>query len=440
MLALRRKAEELEDEEKELKDGMNLTTAHVLAGKRLCLWKYLLETTGFSDMQVVDLVVKGIPLHGTHTKPPNFPDDWKPSVVSVEELLQSAVWRRKSLMSSSNSQMDEAVQADLYEATMSEVERGHLHGPFSAAEVTSHFGTDKWLFNPRFALYQGSENKIRAIDDGKRSGLNLSYNANFKLELYDVDTLAALTAAVAEALQSRKVTFDMEDDTQCEVAVHPEVISDVWVGRTLDLSRAYKQLALDETSRLLAVVGFFYRDKWLFFRSDVLPFGAIAAVYSFNRVSRSLHHLICKLLRGPCTCFYDDYPTISPKASSSLLSKSMSNMLTLLGWDHAKVGSKAIDFAADFNALGISVQLGNLNKGAFILCNKEGRIERLCAMLQKIGENGFISKSEAAQIQGHLNFASGFYISKALRFLSSSFSRRTSPRRLGQESWWLWRT
>ena len=147
-------------------------------------------------------------------------------------------------MSSSNSQMDEAVQADLYEATMLEVERGHLHGPFSESEVTSHFGTDKWLFNPRFALYQGSENKIRAIDDGKRSGLNLAYNTNFKLELYDVDTLAALAAAVAEGLQSRKVNFDMDDDTQCEVAVHPEVISDVWVGRTLDLSRAYKQLAL----------------------------------------------------------------------------------------------------------------------------------------------------------------------------------------------------
>ena len=53
-------------------------------------------------------------------------------------------------------------------------------------------------------------------------------------------------------------------------------------------------------------------------------------------------------------------------------------------------------------------------------------------MLQKVGENGFISKSEAAQIQGHLNFASGFYVSKALRFLSSSFSRLADiPKALG---------
>ena len=128
--------------------------------------------------------------------PPNFPDDWKPSMVSVDELLQSAVWRRKALMGSQNSQLDEAVQDDLYEATMKEVSLGHLHGPFSESEVTAHFGTDKWLFNPRFALYQGAENKIRAIDDGKRSGLNLAYNTNFKLELYDVDTLAALAAAM----------------------------------------------------------------------------------------------------------------------------------------------------------------------------------------------------------------------------------------------------
>ena len=112
----------------------------------------------------------------------------------------------------------------------------------------------------------------------------------------------------------------------------------------------------------------------------------------------------------------------------------MSHLLTLLGWDHAKVGVKATDFAADFNALGISVQLGNLNKGAFILCNKEGRIDRLCAMLEKIAQSGSITKSEAAQIQGHLNFASGFYVSKALIFLSSSFARLADiPRALGSK-------
>eukprot|EP00435_Cladocopium_sp_Y103_P013271 s3625_g3.t1 len=63
-------------------------------------------------------------------------------------------------MSAEYSKQEEKVQQDLHETTMKEVELGHLHGPFSEAEITAHFGTDKWLFNPRFALYQGSENKV----------------------------------------------------------------------------------------------------------------------------------------------------------------------------------------------------------------------------------------------------------------------------------------
>ena len=77
---------------------------------------------------------------------------------------------------------------------------------------------------------------IRAIDDGKRSGLNLANNAKWSCN-YDVDTLAALTAAVAEGLQSQsQKIFDVEDGSHCEVPVHPDVRSDSWVGRALDLS------------------------------------------------------------------------------------------------------------------------------------------------------------------------------------------------------------
>ena len=177
----------------------------------------------------------------------------------MEELLESSVWRRKSLMSGDKTHFDEQVQRDLHEATLKEVELGHLHGPFSESQVSEHFGTDRWLFNP----------------------------------------LAALVAAVADSLGSGTVAFDMSNDTSCSVAVHPEVGMDSWCGRTLDLSRACKQLAMAEASRRLSVVGYFHDGEWVFFRSDVLPFGAIGAVYSFNRVSRSLHHLICKLLWGP---------------------------------------------------------------------------------------------------------------------------------------------
>ena len=54
---------------------------------------------------------------------------------------------------------------NLHEATMKEVALWHLHGPFSEDQITitSHFGSDKWLFNPRFALYQGSEGNVQLM-------------------------------------------------------------------------------------------------------------------------------------------------------------------------------------------------------------------------------------------------------------------------------------
>ena len=87
------------------------------------------------------------------------------------------------------------------------------------------------------------------------------------------------------------------------------------------------------------------------------------------------------------------------------------------------MGVKALDFAEEFNALGISVQLKQLHQGSFVLANKEGRVSRICKMLDLVEQQETISKSRAAEIQGHLNFAGGFFTSKALRFLVSSFGR-----------------
>ena len=143
------------------------------------LWTYLLEITGFSDMGVVDLVVQGISFYGSHTKPPKFPRCWKPSLISMEELLDSAIWRRRAFLCGENAKLEEQVQKDLHEATMKEVQLDHLHGPFSEDQISQYFGTDRWLFNPCFALYQGSDSKVRAIDDGKRSALNICYTTNF---------------------------------------------------------------------------------------------------------------------------------------------------------------------------------------------------------------------------------------------------------------------
>ena len=422
VLAVKRRAGELVNEEKKLKSEMDSTLSEVLAPKSLAPWKSLMEETGYQDVSIFDMVCNGIPLHGEHDMPPGAIPDWRPATISGDGLLATSVWRRKAIQGASP-ELESEQQKDLHEASLAEVAKGHLHGPLSEQQVTEALGDSGWLFSPRFAVYQGDEKKVRPIDDCKRPGLNSAYTVNFKLELFDIDALACLLAAISESTSSGHYECKLSDGSLIGCKLHHAVASDEWMGRTLDLSRAYKQLGLDSKSRRLSVVGYRHEGEWKYYLNHVLPFGATALVYSFNRVSKSLHHIICKLLFSLSTCFYDDFPTVSPKASSSILTKSLSAILNLLGWDHAQIGVKAIDFASDFAALGVSVNLKQLHKGSFVLANKPGRIDRICNMLRAVVEDGFIAKNRASEIQGHLNFASGFYISKALQFLVAAFGR-----------------
>ena len=415
---IRQIANELEEDEKHLKESLEPSIREVLSNKRVLLWEKLLRISNYDDIAVVDLVKNGVPLSGEHDQPTVYPPDWKPATSSVEELLDSAVWRRQSLQSSSSFE-DNDVEQKLHEASMEEVKAGHLSGPFTRLQIDDHFGKDRWLFTKRFALMQGTpENpKVRVIDDCRRSGLNSSYTTNFKLELLDLDVLSAALLAIADSIQAGSVDFgpDLKSD------VHPSLRGQQWKGRTLDLSKAYKQLPISVESRALCVLGYRHEQEWKYYTTCVLPFGATAAVYGFNRVSRSLHHLLSYFFSIICTCYYDDFPTISPSDSATLVSKCMSVFLNLLGWDHAQVGAKAVDFAEEFSALGVTIQLSSLHSGSFVLANKPSRIEKIVKMLDDVSQSGTLSKAQAAEIQGHLNFASGFFLSKALKFLLGRF-------------------
>ena len=252
-----------------------------------------MKETSYHDVSIFDMVCNGIPLYGEHDIPPGTILDWKPATISSDELLTTSVWRKKAIQGA-GLDLDVEHQKDLHEASLAEVAKGHLHGPLDEQQVTAALGDSDWLFSPRFAVYQGEEKKVRPIDDCKRSGLNSAYTVNFKLELLDIDALACLLAALAEATQSGHFECKLSDGSLIGCKVHPSVAFDEWMGRTLDLSRAYKQLGIDEKSRRLSVVGYQHEGEWKYYLNHVLPFGATASVYSFNRVSKSLHHILCK--------------------------------------------------------------------------------------------------------------------------------------------------
>jgi hypothetical protein len=81
-----------------------------------------------------------------------------------------------------------------------------------------------------------------------------------------------------------------------------------------------------------------------------------------------------------------------------------------LGWRHDRTGPKGKPFAQSFDVLGLTLDLSGLrNNHSVILKNKEGRVDKISSKILKIKEVGVMSLSDAQEIHGLLNFATGYF-------------------------------
>ena len=110
--------------------------------------------------------------------------------------------------------------------------------------MTDYFGHDRWMVVRRFVLVQGTEQKLRPIDDCLEAQLNMGFTSTSYLKLQDVDYIASLALKVAEAVSTGQQRHG----------------SGEWKGKCLDLSKAYKQMGIHPSDRHLAVVYFAGED------------------------------------------------------------------------------------------------------------------------------------------------------------------------------------
>ncbi|CAE7830851.1 unnamed protein product [Symbiodinium sp. CCMP2592] len=266
-------AKKFEADEARLHSSFDPWFEKVVAGKRLLLWKHLLEQNGFDDMQVCDFMMSGVPIVGQSACPQPFSRKIVPATMSEQDLKRTASFRRKVMIGSSGTQA-----ADLQEL----------------------------------------------------------------------------------------------------------------------LSKA----TMDEDQ---------------FFIANSLLFGLTASVYGFVRTSRSLHKLLLKIFKLPSSVYFDDYPMFSTSLSSSDTDGIISEFLDILGWGHAKTGSKSHPFAEVFSVLGMQIDLSNLSKRSVVLSNKPGRIDRIVEKLESVAASGFLTVHQAKILLGLLNFSSGFFAGRALK-------------------------
>ena len=404
---------EMAEQERRMREGMENHVQVVTKGKPLLLWRKLLEETNFPDMNVFKYMEEGVHLTGPEDPSPLYMTKCAPATLTVEQLDHQAIWKRRALMGKAMSEEETEQSADLKRESLEEVEAGFLEGPFTEAQLTQRLGSDRWSLTKRFCLYQGEERKIRVIDNYRDSGVNSAYSSSSYLSLQDTDFIVGLLRFIMMVCARRdKVVVHLSSDEILEGEWNPVMLSKPnWLGRCVDLSKAYKQVPIHKDSLKHGVLGFNTPSEgWQLFTTSSLPFGASSAVFSFNKISRSLWHVLVHKFGFIMSAFYDDFPVFEVEPLSDLSTKIIDAFLDVLGWRHAMQGKKAVGFSAEPIALGVRYHLQELWSGQLTVGNKPGRLERILDLIKQLKTEGRKSTKTAASLAGLMNFAGGFVL------------------------------
>lgn len=331
-------ANDLAKTERELHEGMPAHTRRVMKCKRLALLeKIAVEVLDWPDVSLFQELREGFKLTGNIPATGVFKRQARPASMSVEELMQAAKVLRPAIIGLRKSNASNNTAKELYDITMDEAQsKGWLNGPMTFEEVTRTVvsgclsGGSLWSKGLRSGLQMIS---------ARTSQLNLAVSTVDKISLNTLHHISWVAMAFCKhALHEGHMKFKLSNgETLCG-----EVHSD-WKGdgrlqaTTLDLKSAYKQLPLHKEKMNKTVVALCNPEdrEAKFFTMNTLPFGAVASVLHFNRVSTLLWACGCHL-GVMWSSYFGDYPILCPHGLESSTMSAVKAMLGLFGFVYAE--------------------------------------------------------------------------------------------------------
>ena len=403
-----KRARELQEDEDFLHEQLDEVRKKIVEGKRFLLFHEMCQDAGLQGEELHHLQLQGVQLTGVDQPTELFkPVESRPAITKMQ-LMKSSKWSRKVVLrSTTKSVQDAEVRQAVWEVTQDELAKGWLQGPFSEAEVRRMLGP-LFVVSKRFGLVQ--TDKVRQIDNLSESLVNSAFAASYKLDLDGIDGISVLARCFAESVTSDGfVQIRLSDGSVRRGKLHSSfsVSSARSIGgRTLDLEAAYKQVLVAKSSLWCNVLA--VEDpsgvKRLYI-SHVLPFGASASVYNFNKISRSIQLVGSALLGLVWGNYYDDYLQLDVLQAQSWAQDTAERFLNLIGWKFSSKPTKRQPLNSVFSALGVTFDLRQAAEGLVIVKNKESRVSQLLEDLSKFTKKGQLTESEAATFMGRLQFA-----------------------------------
>ena len=214
----------------------------ILKAKRLLLFQKLLEDIDYPDAFIATDMMGGFPLCGWMRQSNVFPARMRPPEINEESLRCMARSISARTVAATVSTGDTEADMRLWQATIDEVESGFLTGPWSL----DHLSRES-VVSPRFGLLQ--KTKLRPIDIFRASQVNCAVRLQ---EKFSVDTVDEICAMIKAWLQCADGGLQL-------------------MGKTYDLRKAYRQIAICESHPGSAWNPCFFATSCRFVRDPFVP-------------------------------------------------------------------------------------------------------------------------------------------------------------------------
>ena len=186
------RAKALQQDEKALHDSMCAEIRPVMKSKRLLLFQEMMRDARVADESLFVDMCQGFKLVGDLDPSGQFPHQFKPASLDVEQLKQTAKWAQEAVVASCRKVADDAeIATAVWEETLEQAlpEKQWVRGPFTAEEISKRQGSH-WIPSRRFGVRQGG--KIRSVDEFSQYLVNATVTAHEKIDLQALTAFALL--------------------------------------------------------------------------------------------------------------------------------------------------------------------------------------------------------------------------------------------------------
>ena len=375
------RAQQLNEQENQLKARMDPAIAKVTCRKRMLLFEEILVDLSYPDLKVVDELKLGVDLTGEVPVTGMLPQKRSPPLLTEQALQSRSAMVRKTTRSSVGPSGDDEMDASIWEQTLDEVKKGWLQGPLVDSLVPETAPISR-----RFGVRQ--KNKIRPVDDFSASGVNSAAGVSEAPALRTIDVIGSM---LVDWLSCNK-RLDRCSETHL---------------RTFDLKSAYRQIGLSERGRAVAFIVVYNPDtkRGELFQCRALPFGAVRSVHSFLRLARALWFIGVVGGKLAWSSFFDDFLVASRPSLTKNTEDTVVSIFRLLGWEFAESGSKCVPFDFSTEVLGVRIDSSRSSQGTILVTNTESRVSELSADLQAVVSSRVVKRTDAQRLRGRMQFA-----------------------------------